>query len=328
MSGRLHRLATIVLSLCGASFCSEAAFAGCTVKSVATLAVTTDDDRPVTTGEINGHPVRFLIDSESFYSFLSKDTVRDTGLSLKAIPASFQIQGIGGEIPTGRAYIEQLKLSTNSTLLGVNFLAGGIHGELAGLIGQNILGRQDVEYDLAHHVVRFLRAESCLNGNPAYWAAKQAFFTMPIEAMAEIDQHTMATILVNGVKMRAMFDTGAGASFISLKAARKLNVTPTSQGVEKGEDVTGMNGKSVGSYRARFDSIDIGGEKFNGVTLGVLDNGDSYVDMVVGIDFFMAHRIYVANELHRMIFTYGGGKVFGVELAQSGPPASPAAGNQ
>jgi predicted aspartyl protease len=312
MPSQFQRLAMALLPLCAATLCGQAAHAGCTVKSVATLAVTTDYGRPVTKGEINGHPVSFMIDSGSFYSFLSKDTARDTGLSLKAIPASFQIQGIGGEIPTGRAYIEQLKLSTNSTLLGVNFLVGGIHGELAGLIGQNILGRQDVEYDLAHGTVRFLRAENCLNGNPAYWAAKQPYFTMPIEAMAEIDQHTMATISVNGVKMRAMFDTGAGASFISLKAARKLNVRPSSKGVEKGEDVTGLNGKSVESYRARFDSIEIGGEKFNGVTLSVLDNGDGYVDMVVGTDFFMAHRIYVANELHRMIFTYSGGDVFGV----------------
>lgn len=315
MAGGFQRLAIAILPVCAAASCGEAASAECVVKSVATLAVTTDYGRPVTKGEINGHPVSFMIDSGSFYSFLSKDAARDAGLSFKAIPASFQIEGIGGEIPTGRAYIEQLKLSTNSHLVGVNFLVGGIHGELAGLIGQNILGRQDVEYDLAHGAIRLLRADNCLNGNPAYWATKQTYFTMPIEAMAEIDQHTMATIMVNGVKMRAMFDTGAGASFISLKAARKLKVTPTTQGVEKGEDVTGLNGKSVESYRARFDRIDIGGEKFDGVTLGVLDNGDGYVDMVVGTDFFMAHRIYVANALHRMIFTYSGGDVFGVKPA-------------
>lgn len=314
MLGQFKRLTMMALPLCAATLCGQAAWAGCTVKSVATLQVKTSEyGPPVTDGEINGHPVRFMIDSGSFYSFLSKGAARDAGLSLKAIPASFEIRGIGGEVPTGRAYVEQLKLSTKSVLLGVNFLVGGIHGELAGLIGQNILGRQDVEYDLAHDTVRFLRAGNCLNGNPAYWTANQPYFTMPIEAMAEMDQHTMATILVNGVKMRAMFDTGAGMSLISLKAARKLQVTPTTAGVEKGDDVTGMNGKSVESYRARFSSVEIGGERFNGATLSVLDNGDSYVDMIVGRDFFAAHRIYVANELHRMVFTYGSGKVFGVD---------------
>jgi hypothetical protein len=34
------------------------------------------------------------------------------------------------------------------------------------------------------------------------------------------------------------------------------------------------------------------------------------LDMVLGADFFLTHRIYVANNQQKMYFTYNGGPVF------------------
>ena len=46
--------------------------------------------------------------------------------------------------------------------------------------------------------------------------------------------------------------------------------------------------------------------------------------MWLGVDFFLAHRVYVANSQHRLYFTYNGGPVFDFSAARKGIPDSAA----
>ena len=58
--------------------------------------------------------------------------------------------------------------------------------------------------------------------------------------------------------------------------------------------------------------------------------GDDMPDMLLGEDFFLSHRIYVAYSQRKLYFTYNGGPLFNLNLPQFAPgapkpPASPAA---
>jgi tetratricopeptide (TPR) repeat protein len=49
------------------------------------------------------------------------------------------------------------------------------------------------------------------------------------------------------------------------------------------------------------------------------------VDMLIGIDFFLSHRIYVARSQNRILFTYNGGPVFSLSEKQETPAADASA---
>jgi hypothetical protein len=56
------------------------------------------------------------------------------------------------------------------------------------------------------------------------------------------------------------------------------------------------------------------------------------VDMLIGADFFLSHRIYVANSQRKLYFTYNGGPVFNLTAEPQGPdndraPNSPVPGS-
>ena len=57
----------------------------------------------------------------------------------------------------------------------------------------------------------------------------------------------------------------------------------------------------------------IGTEEVRNIKIRFGDIGLEEADMLIGADFFLSHRVYVANSLRRMYFTYDGGPVFNAE---------------
>jgi tetratricopeptide (TPR) repeat protein len=136
---------------------------------------------------------------------------------------------------------------------------------------------------------------------------------------------------VNGIKIRVAFDTGTAASMLSLTAARRAGITPDTPGVEPaGTMLGGVFGPgTMKVWAAPIESFEIGGEEIKHTRLLIADLklGQSE-DMLLGDDFFLAHRIYVSNDQGKLYLTYNGGAVFKlgstplVQSAQSQPPGA------
>jgi hypothetical protein len=105
-----------------------------------------------------------------------------------------------------------------------------IGSEESGLIGENLLGHFDVEYDLAKGVIRLFKPRGCERAALAYWAAGE-FSLMDIETIGGSNAHIIGVAYVNGRKIRAMFDTGASTSVLSLAAAKMLDMDVNAPGV-------------------------------------------------------------------------------------------------
>ena len=71
-----------------------------------------------------------------------------------------------------------------------------------------------------------MRVQQCGGANIAYWAGDRPVTILPIESLDASSRHTVATIMVNGVKLHAAFDTGAAETLIDVRAARRLGITP------------------------------------------------------------------------------------------------------
>lgn len=134
--------------------------------------------------------------------------------------------------------------------------------------------------------------------------------------MAILARAAMAT----ETKVRVTFDTGAETSIVSLRAAASAGVKPGGPGVEPAGYTTGIGNKAVQTWRATFPVLKIGDEEIHNARLRFGDLGS--VDMLLGDDFFLSHRVYVANSQHKLYFTYNGGPVF----ALNGPGKAPVAG--
>lgn len=309
---------SVALGLALAAFVSAGVRAECKLEKLAELPVTMSGLRPMVSGAINGKPASFIADSGAFYSLISPSVARADGLALAMLPPTFHLRGIGGETSASTTVVKNFGLAALS-LPNVEFIVGGSDTGTAGLLGQNVLGVADVEYDLPDGVIRLMRARDCGHAiNLAYWAKGGTFSILKIEPRSPANPHTIGTVLLNGVKLRAAFDTGAATSVLSLRAAARAGVKPGDAGVEKAGFSRGLGQKVNQTWIGPFASFKIGDEEIQRAKLRFGDIGLEDVDMLIGADFFISHRLYVANGQHEIYFTYTGGRVFNLTAQRAG----------
>ncbi len=276
--------------------------------------------RPIVTTTIAGKEARFIVDSGAFYSTMSQASASEYGLRLEPAPVGFRLRGINGDTTVSVATVHGFGIA-GVTVPRLDFLVGGTDTGSVGLLGQNLLGIGDVEYDLPHGAIRLLHAKDCPVEALAYWAGAKPFTIVSLEPRnPPFKVHTVGSVTLNGVKLRAVFDTGASTSILSLSAARRAGLTPDSPGVVADGQSTGLGSRAIKTWIGTFDKIEIGGEmiprpklRFGDVTIG---DGD----MLIGIDFFQTHRLYVANKANKMLVTYEGGPVFGLTPTRAVTP--------
>jgi len=306
---------TILFAAVAALFISSEANAACEVEQLLEFKVTMRGSEPLADVGVNGRTLPFIIDSGAFFSTISPGTAQELGLQLQHSPV--RVTGLGGE--AGSTYltrVQTLDLAGNP-LHNIQFVVAGSEFGAAGLIGQNILGIGDVEYDLGHGAIRLMRATGCSrNDDLAYWAGQGPESDLPIDPRDEMHPHTVGTIYVNGLRIRAMFDTGAATSMLSLQAARRLGLRPSSPGVIPIGQASGLGRSMVQAWLTPIQSVAIGTEQIQNIKLMMADLQMPDADMLIGADFFLSHRVYVSNKLERMYFTYNGGPVFNVNPAK------------
>ena len=296
------------------------ALADCSVTQIAVLPVTMEPDGPMIDAKINGTPVRFVADSGAFFSFISPGSAQSLHLGLTSRYEPFEVIGVNG---SAMASVTQVKTFTLAgvDLHNVEFVVAGSETGGVGVIGQNVFGLGDVEYDLPHGMIRLMRSRDCARTNLAYWHAERTFTMIPIEPRSREDPHTIGTIYINGKPIKATFDTGAETTMLSLQAAARLGIKPGGPGVVADGPIYGFGRRYVRSWIAKTDLLAIGdGEQIHNARIRFAEmTGDT--DMLIGADFFIAHRVYVDNKARRMFLTYEGGPIFNLKTHFNGPAA-------
>ena len=105
-------------------------------------------------------------------------------------------------------------------------------------------------------------------------------------------------VSVNGKETRALLDTGAPTTSLTLRAARRA-------GIEESEltpygRVGGAGEGRVQSWTGRVATFELGGEKISNNRLQI--NAAEFPDagMLLGLDYFLSHRIYVSRLQRRI----------------------------
>jgi tetratricopeptide (TPR) repeat protein len=310
------------------------ALAGCNLAKLPDLQVTMRGPRALVHATVNGADGLFIVDTGAFFSSATATAVARFKLPVGMGPFGMYVSGIGH----GDAQISVTKIADFS-LDGVAFhgndfivLDRRLGEDVDGSIGENILSAPDVEYDLGAGAIRLFKPTGCQNADLAYWAANDS--VLDNQADPEKLQAPMAFATLNGVRISVAFDSGSVRSLLSTSAAARAGVRPSDPGVVSSGYAGGIAAHSqVSTWRGTFASFKIGDEEIRNTPLQFGDIALQGVDMLLGADFFLSHRIFVANSQHKIYFTYNGGRVFNLDAAPDRDPellsgtaaASPAA---
>ncbi len=318
--------------LFAASLSTAGAASRCQLAMTPPLLVAMENLRPVIATNINGVEARFIVDTGSFFDFLSPVAAAELKLPLNDAPPGYYVSGIGG------SFVPKIATAKTFSVAGISghdaeFLVGNnaFGGDIAGILGQNIFRIADVEFDFANGVLRFVKPQHCGDDVLAYWANTQPIAVVRVDWTSAQRPHLIAKAAVNGRDIHVLFDTGSWRSILSLDAARRAGITPDSPGVVPAGATIGLGSKPVRVWAAPIEKFAIGGETIEHTHLLIGDIGLDNADMLLGSDFFLAHHIYVAYSQDKVYFTYNGGPVFDVNAlppVQADAPVgnTPAAG--
>ena len=297
---------------------SRSEAASCSIGKMAEFPVTMTELRPLIPVKFNGSDATLVVDSGAFYSMLSPASAAELKRKSSSATAltNVRIEGPNGEITPLLTTVKDFSIANfpmtmnNFQFLVVEGTEPGA-GSAAGLLGQNILGIADVEYDLANGAVRLMKPKDCGQATLAYWAASASlpYGVIKIDSGAKPHAlHTVGEALLNGKRIRVVFDSGAPASMLTLAAARRAGIRPDSPGVVPA---------GTSSWIGPFASFKIGDEEMSSPHLRFSDFSMDQGDMLLGADFFLSHRIYVANSQDKLYLTSNGGPPFNLSSMPS-----------
>ena len=316
---RLLALCALPATLCLA-FPSHAACK----RAALELPVTISGTRPLIDAKINHQEVHLLVDSGAIWSMISGAMAQELKLRMGAAPRGLSLTGVGGSTQPAVGTAKVFTIA-NVDMFNVDFLVGGSEpgGGASGILGQNFLVNWNVEYDLANGTIRLLKDTGCSKQFLAYWAAQtqQPYTITNIERVSPQYPHAIASAYINGEKISVLFDSGAFQSVLSLKAAARAGFKADSPEVIDGGLTHGVGRNMIRSYIAPFASFKFAdGEEIRNARLRVADMDIGVADMLIGADFFLSHRILIANNQAKLYFTYNGGPVF--DLRATSKPAA------
>lgn len=303
----------------GLLLAGQAVAEGCHLINYGTLPVEMVDERATTRVQVDGKEVRFLLDTGGFFNLMSRATAASLGLNVAPAPFGFGIRGLGGSASVGQTRIRKLGI-LDATLPNVVFMVGGTDaGE--GLLGANLLDIADLEIDLAHGKMTLFKGEDCAKTPLAYWVKDGRFEVADTRpAQDRFDRRTLLQVVVNGTTLQAVLDSGAAATVITRKAAERAGIALQGPDAKLIGSSIGVGPKAVQAWTAKVRSFSVGTETIQNSEMEVVDGrlGDD-TDVLLGIDFMLAHHLFVANSQRRLYFTYNGGRVFTLATASGAP---------
>ena len=294
------------------------------MRNVAAIPVEIARNELLTQGEIDGRPIRALIDTGSNLSMIWRPALDRLGLRLLNAPRrrpEIRLYGVGGESVVYTTYVEQLRIQSFFATAMRLPVAGDLPNGIDFIFGEDFLSRQSVEFDLHHHVVRTMETSGCTPSELPYWA--KTYSMADLVATPRNAQAIRVDVLLNGHSVRAQLDSGSSISLISKAVADSVGL----HYVRTGRRLAGIGRGSLDIWVADVQTFALGDETINNTQLQVAEL-DKYQKiqtirsripvaapmsapaMLLGLDFLRAHRILVDNATRKMVFTYEGGPVF------------------
>jgi len=291
-----------------------AAAPDCKLARIEEWKVRVERNLPIIDGEINGSKIGILLDTGSERSFVTRSAAARMMLTRTNVGTTGLESVRLEELRIGPA-----KRQNWEVLVAPEQDFGPALVSL--VLGYDFFSRVDFEFDLPNRALRLFQAHDCAGSSLAYWTDARAG-----EAQLLGTNEILTIIAVNNRPMLAILDSGASASALTMAESVRLGVTQKTPGVATAGCSIGIGRPALDYWSAPFESFAVGNELIRNPTLRIADFtretiinqvGGSQVSrfaaqpqMILGMDFLLTHRVFVANSQRKLYFTYTGGTVF------------------
>jgi len=283
--------------------------AECAMNLKTDLPARVEDGRIFVHGEVDRHPIDFLVDLAAPTTLLAPAAER---LSLH--PDNFRTLNV--ETQLGHVIVRRLPVTIAN---GMNSLGPQ---DAVMILGRDFLYQFDVEFDLKNHVIRLFQPQGCESSNLAYWTGgynvadmvRNMTFSKNMVPWDSpfISPHVTIKAKVNGREVLAALDSGFRWSAVSMGTAHDAGGDTGNNEVAPTQDV--LDPGTTQTWLGKFESLAIDQENIAPAHLRYHNFGiAASSDMILGADFFIAHRVLVSYSQRKVYFSYDGGGAFAMK---------------
>lgn len=276
------------------------AWAGCVVQSRATVPLQVIQGMLLVPVRVNGIEGRFILDTGATRSVVTREATRHLNLARDQWVGT-TMRGIGGVERLPNANPESLTLGgvplVRQTLLRDTSLTVGSLPRTAaagravdGLLGRDFLSAFDVVVDMPERRVTVMSVAGCA-GRFVPWP--QPFDVIPAENPME--SALVLRVVLDGVPLRALLDTGAGGTLIAAPGMSRLGLTAASLENDPRQAISGLGPGIVATHRHSFQAMMVGAQAVSQPVYWVAPvRLTPIVDMLLGADWFAGKRVWIS----------------------------------
>jgi hypothetical protein len=259
---------------------------------------------------VNGIQARFILDTGAQRTVVTREAVQRLGLALDEWVAT-TIHGVsGGErnrnadprsITLGGVALRHRSVAHDSSLIVATLPRVGPGQPIDGLLGRDFMSAFDLALDLPARTLTLYDVQGC-GGRFLPWTGP--YTAIPVAE--PMDTALVVPVEIDGIRLRALLDTGATASLIAAPGMTHLGLIPDQQnGPTHEAHGVGPHGFQVRSVR--FKTFQVGAAPVeHGVTLPVapIRGLVPVVDMLLGEDWLAGKAVWLSYAT-RQIFVAG-----------------------
>ena len=263
-------------------------------------------------GTINGTPAVMLADTGFSQTYLTRTGTEKRGLKLR--PTADRIQGVGGMSTVYTTRVDDFAAGPAKSSKGWLKVVGdtGTPPWFEAAVGAPFLLQTDMELSVPEKQMRFFKPIGCDTAWLAYWDKNAVVIPFERNVTGQFAVNPPFTIEINGQKLQAIIDSGAGRTAIDSRAAQRIGIRLDGpETIANGVSI-GVGERHIANWRTKVASFKIGDEIIRDAEIDIMDTrGQLDIDVLIGDDFLRAHRVLFAMGQKKIYISYTGGDVFG-----------------
>jgi clan AA aspartic protease (TIGR02281 family) len=256
--------------------------------------------------DIETRPLMMLIDSGAGATALSPQTAASLNES-EDRSKSVRVGGIGGRMDSQHPVVVHSIRFASLDLSDYDVVTSHIErpelesdaASAAGMVGLDLLSKFDVEFDFPEHRMSLYHVASC-SGRFIPWSGSYNSFMATRSPRGAL----IIPVVINGVTLRALIDTGSNVSSMGVTAAMKTGVDANAMMGDPAMSFAGAKGSMMTAHKHRFDTMAVGASTFHNVRISVQDQDFTGTDMLLGMDFLRWRKIWLSFATNQVFMQF------------------------
>jgi predicted aspartyl protease len=252
---------------------------------------------------IGEHPVRMVVDTGGYVTALTEAKAQELGLPIVSRPTS-TLSIFGGLRLTRFATFNDFRIGPfRAVTLSYPLVPNGfLPDDIDGLLAPDLLANYDLDFDFGARKLSLFLRDHC-PGKVGYWT-RNIPSAIPI-VRDEEGVHISTRVQLDGKEIKALIDTGARRSVMSLETAqRRYDIADDDP---RFVSARGPNG-TTGARRFPFHLMSFGGVVVDNPDITLVPDsearmGGSIPDLVLGFSILKHLHLYIAYGERMMYVT-------------------------